>query len=253
MAKKKTPAKKTTKKAAKKAAAKKAPVKKAAAKKVAKKKGTTKKVAAKKAPVKKAAKKVAAKKAPTKKVAAKKTAIKKATSKKVTAKKATSKKATRKAASKSASRSRNKQSVKNIKRIDSTKTHGWQVHVRRGGVLKTKLFSDKVFKGKRKALDAAKTHRDELLEEMAKLAKPLWKIKRTPRTNTGKLGVSLTEYTNKSGKKRQVITVTAREKLGKAVNRKFSVDKLGYEKAVKKAVAWRNKVLRERGKEEVEG
>jgi hypothetical protein len=147
---------------------------------------------------------------------------------------------------------RNKQSVKNIKRIDSTKTHGWQVHVRRGGVLKTKLFSDKVFKGKRKALEAAKAHRDELLDEMAKLAKPLWKIKRTPRTNTGKLGVSLTEYANKSGKKRQVITVTAREKLGKAVNRKFSVDKLGYEKAVKKAVAWRNKVLRERGKEEID-
>lgn len=266
MAKKKTPAKKTTKKAAKKAAAKKAPAKKAIAKKSAAKKATKKKAVAKKAvkkaPSKKAAakkatkktavKKVAAKKS-TKKASAKKSPVKKAASKKVSAKKATSKKATRKAASKSASRSRNKQSVKNIKRIDSTKTHGWQVHVRRGGVLKTKLFSDKVFKGKRKALDAAKVHRDELLEEMAKLAKPLWRIKRTPRTNTGKLGVSLTEYSNKSGKKRQVITVTAREKLGKAVNRKFSVDKLGYEKAVKKAVAWRNKVLRERGKEEVDG
>ena len=68
--------------------------------------------------------------------------------------------------------------------------------------------------------------------------------------NTGELGVSLTEYTNRSGKKRQVITVTAREKLGKAVNRKFSVDKLGYDQAVKKAVAWRKKVLRERLKEE---
>ncbi len=147
-------------------------------------------------------------------------------------------------------RVRNKLSVKNIKRIDSTKTHGWQVHERRGGVLKTKLFSDRLHGGKKKALEAAKAHRDELLESMAKLAKPLWKIKRTPRTNTGHLGVSLTEYTNKSGKKRKVITVTARETLGKAVNRKFSVDKLGYEQAVKKAVSWRNKVLRERAKEE---
>jgi hypothetical protein len=151
-----------------------------------------------------------------------------------------------------AKRVRNKQSVKNIKRIDSTKTHGWQVHVRRGGVLKTKLFSDRLHGGKRKALDAAKAHRDELIESMAKLAKPLWKIKRTPRTNTGKLGVSLTEYTNKSGKRRKVITVTARSEIGKAVNRKFSVDKLGYDAAVKKAVAWRNKVLRERGKAETE-
>ncbi|NNE90593.1 MAG: hypothetical protein HKN23_03010 [Verrucomicrobiales bacterium] len=147
-------------------------------------------------------------------------------------------------------RARNKQSKKNIKRIDSPKTHGWQVHVRRGGVLKTKLFSDRVYGGKRKALEAAEEYRDQLLSEMAGLAKPLWKIKRTPRTNTGHLGVSLTEYENKSGKKRKVITVTAREKLGKAVNRKFSVDKLGYEQAVKKAVSWRNKVLRDRAQAE---
>lgn len=149
-------------------------------------------------------------------------------------------------------RTRNKLSVKNIKRIDSPKTHGWQVHVRRGGVLRTKLFSDRIYGGKRKALTAAKSYRDDLLEEMAKLAKPLWRIKRTPRTNTGELGVSLTEYTYRSGKKRQVITVTARESLGKAVNRKFSVDKLGYDEAVKKAVAWRKKVLRERAKAEKE-
>ena len=145
-----------------------------------------------------------------------------------------------------AKRVRNKLSIKNIKRIDSTKTHGWQVHVRRGGVLKTKLFSDRMSGGKAAALTAAKAHRDELLADMAKLSKPLWKIKRTPRTNTGHLGVSLTEYTNKSGKRRKVITVTAREALGKAVNRKFSVDKLGYEKAVKAAVAWRAQVLKGR-------
>jgi len=149
-------------------------------------------------------------------------------------------------------RSRNRQSVKNIKRIDSPKTHGWQVHVRRGGVLKTKLFSDRVHGSKGEALEAAKSYRDNLLKEMADLAKPLWKIKRTPRTNTGHLGVSLTEYENKSGKKRQVITVTARQELGKAVNRKFSVDKLGYENAVKKAVAWRSKVLKDRAKNEKE-
>lgn len=152
-----------------------------------------------------------------------------------------------------AKRARNKLSVKNIKRIDSTKTHGWQVHVRRGGILKTKLFSDRLHGGKKNALEEAKVHRDELLESMAKLAKPLWKIKRTPRTNTGHLGVSLTEYTSSGGKKRKVVTVTARSELGKAVNRKFSVDKLGYEKAVKEAVAWRNKILRERAKGEKEG
>lgn len=162
------------------------------------------------------------------------------------------KKTTRKRApSKSpATRTRNKDSVKNIKRIDSTKTHGWQVHVRRGGTLKTKLFSDRVHGGKTKALKAAKDHRDGLLEEMAHLAKPLWKIDRKPKTNTGKLGASLTEYTNRSGKTRKVITVTVRESLGKPVNRKFSVDKLGYKEALAQAVAWRESVLKKREKTE---
>ena len=110
-------------------------------------------------------------------------------------------------------------------------------------MLKTKLFSDRVFKGKGKALTAAKEYRDGLLEEMAHLAKPLWKIDRKPKTNTGELGCSVTEYTNRSGKKRKVITVTVREALGKPVNRKFSVDKLGYKEALKQAVAWREEVL----------
>jgi len=202
---------------------------------------------------KKVAKKksVAKKAAPKRKVAAKKKApAKKAPAKKAVAKKAVKKKATRRKPVSPKKRTRNKQSVKNIKRIDSTKTHGWQVHVRRGGRLSTKLFSDRIYKGKAKALTAAKKYRDDLVEDMAKYAKPLWRIKRTPRTNTGELGVSQTHYTNRSGKKRKVITVTVRSELGKAVNRKFSVDKLGYKEAVKQAVTWRNKVLRARLKED---
>jgi len=158
-----------------------------------------------------------------------------------------------KAAKVAATRTRNSQSIKNIKRIDSTKTHGWQVHVRRGGELRTKLFSDRVWKGKRKALQAAKDYRDNLLDEMAPLAKPLWKIDRTPKTNTGQLGASYTEYANRSGKKRGVITVTVREALGKPVNRKFSVDKLGYEEALRQAVEWREQVLADRERRETGG
>ena len=147
-------------------------------------------------------------------------------------------------------RLRNQQSVKNIKRIDSTKTHGWQVHVRRGGVLRTKLFSDRVYKGKRKALAEAKRYRDSLLAEMAPLAKPLWQLERDAKTNTGKLGASLTEYINRAGTKRTVITVTAREAVGRPVNRKFSVDKLGYDEALRRAVAWRDEVLASRAERE---
>lgn len=180
-----------------------------------------------------------------KKAVKKKTSARKA-ARKAPARKAVSKKATRKNPKVLKKRSLNKQSVRNIKRIDSTKTHGWQVHVRRGGRLRTKLFSDRVFKGKGKALVAAKEHRDQLVVELAKYEKPLWRIKRTPRTNTGELGVSQTFYYTSKGKKKKVITVTARAELGKVVNRKFSIQKLGYEKAVKQAVAWRRKILRER-------
>ena len=145
---------------------------------------------------------------------------------------------------------KNKLSVQNIKRIDSPKTHGWQVHVRRGGILKTKLFSDRKWGGKENALEQAIILRDRLLDDMAKLSKPLWKIERTPRSNTGHLGVSYTETHNGSGEPRGAITVTVRKALGKPVNRKFSVKKLGYDEALKRAVAWRQEILDERDREE---
>lgn len=89
-----------------------------------------------------------------------------------------------------------------------------------------------------------------MLVKMAHLAKPLWRIERTPRSNTGHLGVSYTEAKDPSGKLRKNITVTVRASTGNAVNRKFSVDRFGYDKALKKAVAWRKSVLRERGRRE---
>jgi hypothetical protein len=85
---------------------------------------------------------------------------------------------------------------------------------------------------------------------MAPLAKPLWQLERDAKTNTGKLGASLTEYINRAGTKRTVITVTAREAVGRPVNRKFSVDKLGYDEALRRAVAWRDEVLASRAERE---
>ena len=147
---------------------------------------------------------------------------------------------------------KNSDSLPNIKRIDSDKTHGWQVHLRRGGILKTKLFSDSRFDGKARARAASIVYRDQLVAKMAHLAKPLWRIERVPRSNTGQLGVSFTEAKDASGKLRKNITVTVRPFTGKAVNRKFSVDRLGYDTALKRAVAWRKSVLRDRAKREKE-
>ena len=48
-----------------------------------------------------------------------------------------------------------------ISRIDSKHTHGWYVRVyANGGVLKSKLFSDRLFGGKQQALDNAIKFRD---------------------------------------------------------------------------------------------
>ena len=52
-----------------------------------------------------------------------------------------------------------------ISRIDDDhhRTHAWRVSLRRQGKLLVKNFPDKSFGGKRKALKAAKEHRDEVV------------------------------------------------------------------------------------------
>ncbi len=262
----------TKKRATRKPATKKRAAKKKAApkKRAAKKKAAPKKRAAKKkaAPKKRAAKKKAApkKRAVKKKAAPKKRAKKKAAPKKRAAKKKAAPK--RKAAKKKVAQSvvsprsvrirrktpkpkqKNNQSTQNIKRIDSEKTHGWQVHVCRNGVLKTKLFSDRVHGGKRVALAEAKRFRDQLRADMTQRISPSWQNERDAKTNTGHLGVSYTESRRSNGDVKAYISVTARVAKGRAVNRKFSVDKVGYDKALKQAVAWRKEQLNKR--EEIE-
>ena len=258
----------TKKRVARKAAPKKRAAKKRAApkKRAAKKKAAPKKRAAKKkaAPKKRAAKKRAApkkraakKKAASKKRAAKKRATKKraAPKKRAAKKKAAKKKVAQKGVGANRSRIRrstpkpkqkNNLSTQNIKRIDSEKTHGWQVHVCRNGVLKTKLFSDRVHGGKRVALNEAKRYRDQLRAEMTQNISPTWQNDRPSKTNTGHLGVSYTEARRSNGDVKGYISVTARVAKGRAVNRKFSIDKDGYDKAVAKAVAWRKEQLNKR-------
>jgi len=82
------------------------------------------------------------------------------------------KKAKRKQAKSPKKPTKNKQSVKNTKRIDAPNTHGWQVHFHRDGSSITKMFSDGIYKGKSEALTAAKKYRDDLLKNRAKHDRP---------------------------------------------------------------------------------
>ena len=83
---------------------------------------------------------------------------------------------------------------------------------------------------------------------MSKWKKKYPAARRKARSNTGHLGVSLTHNVSKDGRKLEVICATAHDSKGKAVGRKFSVNKYGYDQAVKKAVAWRKEMLRQRDK-----
>jgi hypothetical protein len=254
--KKAAPKKRATKRKA--APKKRAVKKKAAPKKRAKKKVAKKTVKRKAAPKKRAVKKKkAAPKKRAKKKVAKKTVKRKPASKKKAApkKRAAKKPAKKKVAQSVVSRirrktpkpkQRNNQSTQNIKRIDSEKTHGWQVHVCRNGVLRTKLFSDRVHGGKRPAKTEAIRFRDQLRAEMTQDITPTWQNERPSKTNTGHLGVSYTEARRGNGNVKGYISVTARVSKGRAVNRKFSIDKVGYDKALAQAVAWRKDQLNKR-------
>ena len=241
------------KRTVRKKAAPKKRAKKKVAKKTVKKKAAPKKRAAKKkaAPKKRAAKKKVAKKTVKRKPASKKKAKKKAAPKKRAAKKAAKKKVAQSVVSRIRRKTpkpkqRNNQSTQNIKRIDSEKTHGWQVHVCRNGVLRTKLFSDRVHGGKRLAKTEAIRFRDQLRAEMTQDITPAWQNERPSKTNTGHLGVSYTEARRGNGNVKGYISVTARVSKGRAVNRKFSIDKVGYDKALAQAVAWRKDQLNKR-------
>jgi hypothetical protein len=58
---------------------------------------------------------------------------------------------------------------RNVFRIDTGRTHGWQVRIRRNGEWHRKFFSDSKFDSREAAFEAAVAHRDEMIEELPDL------------------------------------------------------------------------------------
>lgn len=58
---------------------------------------------------------------------------------------------------------------KNLFRIDTGRTHGWQVRIIRDGERHTKLFSDTKCGGKEAAYEKALEHRNEKLDRLPNL------------------------------------------------------------------------------------
>ncbi len=136
-------------------------------------------------------------------------------------------------------------STRNIRRIDSPKSHGYQVHIERNGQVYTKHFSDSHYPSPARARKAAMEYRDRLLAQLPP-SQPQQGFRTRAHSNTGEVGISLTYMARKSGAPKPYITVSVSPEPGKMRGRKFSIERYGYEGAIREAKAWRDSVLQER-------
>ncbi len=153
-----------------------------------------------------------------------------------------------------------KRKNKGISRIDSKNTHGWYVRIyANGGVFTSKLFSDRLYGGKQKALGAAKSFRDhnqmvaELQKDKSKYKKKKPFYDKPPKNNSsGVVGVNEIE-TEVRGRKIHYFQATWSED-GKAHSKKYYVTaKRPRDEAFELAVEHRRKkeeMLREKWQKE---
>lgn len=136
-------------------------------------------------------------------------------------------------------------STRNIRRIDSRKGHGYQVHVERDGQVITKHFADSHYPSPAQARKAAMAYRDEVLAQAPPPRNRLG-YRTVAHSNTGEVGISLTYMVRRTGTRKPYITVSVSPSPGKMLGRKFSIERYGYEGAIAEAKAWRSQVLQER-------
>lgn len=137
---------------------------------------------------------------------------------------------------------------RNITRIDTGSTHGFEVRFMRRGYVFEKLFSDAVYGGKRKALAAAREYRDELEAEYPHYSrKEVARIK-SERNTSGVVGVRLSEETDDRWPSKPVYLYWVAQwspSPGVRKTKRFSVNKYGEEEAFRLALAARRKGVRE--------
>ena len=144
------------------------------------------------------------------------------------------------------SRYRNPESEANIRRIDSTRVHGFQFHAQRLDLRITRLFSDSVSGGKDAALERARDFRDKVVSTLPQRTNSWGPRAHDPHSNTGVMGVSITESLNTDGSTRTYVQSTARKPgTDKPINKKIrldSEDALGA--TIQTLLDWRRAVLR---------
>lgn len=138
-----------------------------------------------------------------------------------------------------------------ISRIDDPvhRTHAWRVSLRRHGKALVRNFPDRKFAGKRKALEAAKRYRDQLLQAYPPLSRV--EFAKGPRKNntSGVTGVCrvTSRYWLKDGREKHIFYWEAiwPTTPGHHVNQRFSVTQHGDAKAFELACSARRKGLRQ--------
>lgn len=139
--------------------------------------------------------------------------------------------------------------LRNIRRIDTEANHtyAWLVQVQRDSRIAIKMFSDSVYGGKRKALQAAVSYRARLLAEMSSYEYHIRRRSILRRNNTSGIpGVGrYDKIANPNTGRREVFWlahwVTEHGASGK---RKFSVLRHGERKAKQLAIAERERQLK---------
>lgn len=142
---------------------------------------------------------------------------------------------------------------RNITRIDidlvgKAGTHGYEVRFMRRGQKIEKFFGDKAFGGKRKALTAARQHRDQLEIEFPGFSRKEVAQFKSQRNSSGTVGVHLVEEVDKRWPSQPTYLYWVAQWSPAPYVRKtkrFSVNKHGYDEAFRLAVEARRSGLKE--------
>ncbi|PIO47805.1 MAG: hypothetical protein CMR00_08475 [[Chlorobium] sp. 445] len=138
------------------------------------------------------------------------------------------------------------QSEPGVTRVDHRNTHGWLMRLHHQGTTYTKLFSDGVYGGAKKALKAARKYRKQLGKTLG--IESLSQRRRTRsvssrNTATGVVGVYRLTSKGKNGVARHYYAASWNPEPNKVKTKSFSIAKYGEAEAFRLAVEYRQNMV----------
>ena len=121
---------------------------------------------------------------------------------------------------------------RNIRRVDTGATHGWQFYTSRGGELHTKLFSDSTHGSSRKALKEARDYREFYLNLVPRL----------PLRSNNQFGISgMSYYCNEH---EEIVGVQCTVRInGKPKTKKFrQLDNESFDSVIERGRIWKESI-----------